>query len=238
MRTDLRWLVLRIDWFSRAKDLRQSGQSRDELNLSGTARTDKAEILLNKRSRFRPTFDVNDVQDKRLNWVTAEASLRKVEGGPQNANTNSAKVPPRTLYTRNEKKAIVKYIVKNNDIDRVKGRALWEEMEEELKIGRTWQSMKEHFIKSIVPNMDSFKIPANDKSSLRVYKGCVSTSQDDKISRPSVEGRTSTTLFNKEPLIMECQALDSPPRRPGGYTLNYLSILAPSLTSSDLESKF
>nr|CAD7196264.1 unnamed protein product [Timema douglasi] len=79
--------------------------------------------LLNKRSRFRPAFDVNDVQDKRLNWVTAEASWSRVEGGPQNANTNNAvpnKVPPRTLYTHNEKKAIVKYIVKNNGIDRVK----------------------------------------------------------------------------------------------------------------------
>nr|CAD7263534.1 unnamed protein product [Timema shepardi] len=127
---------------------------------------------LNKRSRFRPAFDVNDIQDKRLNWVTAEASWSRVEGGPQNANTNNAvpnKVPPRTLYTHNEKKAIVKYIVKNNGIDRVKGRALWEEMEEELKIGRTWQSMKEHFIKSIVPNIDSFKISANNKQCERKW---------------------------------------------------------------------
>nr|CAD7604715.1 unnamed protein product [Timema genevievae] len=45
MRTDLRWLVLRFDWFSCAKHLRQSGQSRDELNFNGTARADKAEIF-------------------------------------------------------------------------------------------------------------------------------------------------------------------------------------------------
>nr|CAD7409979.1 unnamed protein product [Timema cristinae] len=134
--------------------------------LDNSLQTEFLDLKLNKRSRFRPAFDVNDIQDKRLNWVTAEASWSRVEGGPQNANTNSAvpnKVSPRKLYTHNEKKAIVKYIVKNNGIDRVKGRALWEEMEEELKIGRTWQSMKEHFIKSIVPNIDSFKIPANNK---------------------------------------------------------------------------
>nr|CAD7448201.1 unnamed protein product [Timema bartmani] len=45
MRTDLRRLVLRFDWLSRAEHLRQSGQSRDELNFSGTARADEAEIL-------------------------------------------------------------------------------------------------------------------------------------------------------------------------------------------------
>nr|CAD7411714.1 unnamed protein product [Timema poppensis] len=45
MRTDLRWLALIFDWLSCAEDLRQSGQSRDKLNLSGTARADEAVIL-------------------------------------------------------------------------------------------------------------------------------------------------------------------------------------------------
>nr|CAD7265239.1 unnamed protein product [Timema shepardi] len=45
MRTDLRWLVLRFYWFSRAEHFNQSGQSSDELNLSGTVRSDKTEIL-------------------------------------------------------------------------------------------------------------------------------------------------------------------------------------------------
>nr|CAD7456204.1 unnamed protein product [Timema tahoe] len=38
MYTDLKWLFLRFDWFSCAEDLKQSGQSRDKLNFSGTAR--------------------------------------------------------------------------------------------------------------------------------------------------------------------------------------------------------
>nr|CAD7441046.1 unnamed protein product [Timema bartmani] len=46
MRTHLRRLVLRFDWFSRAEDLRQSGQSRDKSDLSRTARTDKAKNLV------------------------------------------------------------------------------------------------------------------------------------------------------------------------------------------------
>nr|CAD7444084.1 unnamed protein product [Timema bartmani] len=45
MRTDLRWLVLRFDWFLCAEHLGQSGQSRDELKFSGTARADQVEIL-------------------------------------------------------------------------------------------------------------------------------------------------------------------------------------------------
>nr|CAD7265347.1 unnamed protein product [Timema shepardi] len=45
MCTDLIWLVLRFDWFSPAEHLRQSGQSRDELNFSGTSRADEAEIF-------------------------------------------------------------------------------------------------------------------------------------------------------------------------------------------------
>nr|CAD7573273.1 unnamed protein product [Timema californicum] len=45
MRIDLRWLVLRFDWFSCAEHLKQSGQIRGELNLSGTAHADEAGIL-------------------------------------------------------------------------------------------------------------------------------------------------------------------------------------------------
>nr|CAD7462393.1 unnamed protein product [Timema tahoe] len=50
MHTDLRWLVLRIDWFARAEDRRQSGQSRDKLFFTRTARDDEEEIL--KRTRI------------------------------------------------------------------------------------------------------------------------------------------------------------------------------------------
>nr|CAD7591060.1 unnamed protein product [Timema genevievae] len=45
MRTDLKWLVLRFDRFSCAEHLGQSGRGRDELNFSGTARANEAEIL-------------------------------------------------------------------------------------------------------------------------------------------------------------------------------------------------
>nr|CAD7462914.1 unnamed protein product [Timema tahoe] len=45
MCTNLRWLLLRFDWFSRAEGLGQSGQSRDKLNFSRTVRADEAEIL-------------------------------------------------------------------------------------------------------------------------------------------------------------------------------------------------
>ncbi|CAG2061607.1 unnamed protein product [Timema podura] len=40
MRTYMRWLVLRFDWFSCVEHLGQSGQSRDELNFSEAARAD------------------------------------------------------------------------------------------------------------------------------------------------------------------------------------------------------
>nr|CAD7443905.1 unnamed protein product [Timema bartmani] len=46
MRIDLRWFVLRFDWFSCAEYIRQSRQRRDELNLSGTARADKVGNLV------------------------------------------------------------------------------------------------------------------------------------------------------------------------------------------------
>nr|CAD7201828.1 unnamed protein product [Timema douglasi] len=45
MRTDLRWLVLRFDWFLCAEHLGQSRQSRDEFNLSGTARANEADYV-------------------------------------------------------------------------------------------------------------------------------------------------------------------------------------------------
>lgn len=63
----------------------------------------------------------------------------------------------RVSYSRVEKEAILKYIINRDEYDRVRGRQMWQEMERRRTCpNRTWQSMKEHFLKTLVLQLDCF----------------------------------------------------------------------------------
>lgn len=74
----------------------------------------------------------------------------------------------RVSYTRAEKEAILKYIIDKNEYSRVKGRAVWQEIEKKgICPNRTWQSMKEHFLKTLIKQFDFFNfITAEQKREL------------------------------------------------------------------------
>ncbi|EEZ98702.1 hypothetical protein TcasGA2_TC001241 [Tribolium castaneum] len=55
-----------------------------------------------------------------------------------------------SLYSQDEEKKIVDYIVANNDFYRIKGDKLWQEMAEAQVVNRSWHSLKQHFRKRIV----------------------------------------------------------------------------------------
>ena len=58
------------------------------------------------------------------------------------------------MYSRQEDKKIIKYILENRRWEDVKGRAMWELLEQrEIVPGRTWQSLKERFLKIIKRNV-------------------------------------------------------------------------------------
>ncbi|XP_021942793.1 uncharacterized protein LOC110841492 isoform X2 [Zootermopsis nevadensis] len=62
-------------------------------------------------------------------------------------------------YLQAEEEEIVNYVVRHNAYGLVKGTALWKLMEENMVCKkRTWQSMKERFLKKILPNIKSFNL--------------------------------------------------------------------------------
>ena len=81
-----------------------------------------------------------------------------VEGNVDNTRSRTPKKSQRpshgNMYTRDEDKKIIRYILENNRYQDVKGRALWELMAERNELpGRTWQSLKERFLKVIRKNV-------------------------------------------------------------------------------------
>ncbi|KAJ9575972.1 hypothetical protein L9F63_007161 [Diploptera punctata] len=71
-------------------------------------------------------------------------------------------------YTKDEKMKILKYIINEKAYDSVKGRKFWEVMQaRRICPGRTWQSMKEHFMKQIVPNINKFDIAEDTAERLK-----------------------------------------------------------------------
>ncbi|XP_076058942.1 uncharacterized protein LOC143035818 isoform X2 [Oratosquilla oratoria] len=77
----------------------------------------------------------------------------------------------RREYTFEERKAIVKYIVKYRRYMEVKGRSLWVDMEKaKVCPHRSWESMKEHFRKVIVHRINEFDVDVSTAKKLcRLY---------------------------------------------------------------------
>nr|CAD7413697.1 unnamed protein product [Timema poppensis] len=68
-------------------------------------------------------------------------------------------------YSLKEEQTILKYIADNNMYDKVKGRQMWQFMASSRGINkRTWQSLKEHYIKSMIPRIDSFDLTKEEKN--------------------------------------------------------------------------
>ncbi|GAB6021545.1 Telomeric repeat-binding factor 2-interacting protein 1 [Chamberlinius hualienensis] len=67
-------------------------------------------------------------------------------------------------YSYNEQMTMLKYICKNKLQSEIGGNQIWKRMEEKnLLRERSWQSMKEHFRKKVLPQLHSYKISDNDK---------------------------------------------------------------------------
>lgn len=62
-------------------------------------------------------------------------------------------------YVDKERQAIISFISRHQCHNYVKGREIWQKAEAaQICPGRTWQSMKEHFIKKIIPNIKSYNL--------------------------------------------------------------------------------
>ncbi|XP_046394422.1 telomeric repeat-binding factor 2-interacting protein 1-like isoform X2 [Ischnura elegans] len=96
-------------------------------------------------------LDLNKYRDCKSDVEDADESLY-LEPRPSKQLKNI----PRP-YSDNEKKLIIDWIMRNKCYSAVGGNSIWIQMEsEEVLEGRSWQSMKEHFRKQIMPSIKKF----------------------------------------------------------------------------------
>lgn len=73
----------------------------------------------------------------------------------------------RAPYSIKEDEDILKFIIKQQAFDHIKGTLFWRKMESKAICPyRTWQSMKEHFRKKIVYNLNSHKFLSDEQKKL------------------------------------------------------------------------
>ena len=80
----------------------------------------------------------------------------------------------RAPYTRKEQIKILSYIVEKRAFEDLKGRNFWQKMEMDKVsvVPRSWQSLKEHFKKQIMPQINSFQLDPRVVSMIkRGFKG-------------------------------------------------------------------
>ena len=112
------------------------------------------------KERFRKTISKNiDKYDD----VVEDRAMRKrikqlyLEKKSNSLDDTGSSISSGKFYTAEEDKDILKFIVENNRLDDVKGRALWELMQERgVANGRSHQSMKERFRKTISKNIEDY----------------------------------------------------------------------------------
>lgn len=59
-------------------------------------------------------------------------------------------------FSGNDEKEILQYIVENKEIGLVLGNTLWKKIAQKKVPGRTWQSLKKHFLKHMLPNITKY----------------------------------------------------------------------------------
>ncbi|CAD5122703.1 DgyrCDS11111 [Dimorphilus gyrociliatus] len=70
----------------------------------------------------------------------------------------------RQAYTRSDDEAIIKYVWRSNGARLVRGRSLWTNLQDKLPKqlrGRTWMSLRERYLKIILPNLKNYQLAQN-----------------------------------------------------------------------------
>ena len=123
--------------------------------------------------------DGNERCAQEVQSSTSEQSLQgtTIQQGTKTPQTEPSNLPPEVetssssprkerfvskmrFYSKNEQQQIVDYIINTRSYQYIKGVQIWQEMQKSNEVcngRRTWQSMKEHFHKQIVPQLHKYK---------------------------------------------------------------------------------
>ncbi|KAJ9575973.1 hypothetical protein L9F63_007162, partial [Diploptera punctata] len=78
------------------------------------------------------------------------------DNSPKNSKINKLKLGRRP-YGESERRKIIEFIIKKNAYNQLTGNIFWQMMEaNQICPGRTWQSLKEHFRKKVLPMIEKY----------------------------------------------------------------------------------
>jgi hypothetical protein len=113
---------------------------------------DPVDVLLG----YKRWKDITEVEGEKVSDIEED----DFDADPPGSDSQSKQVFKsfRIPYSKKNQHEIVKFLVSHSAYKMVKGNSIWQRMEEGglCKGARTWQSMKEHFRKKIIPQIHSF----------------------------------------------------------------------------------
>ncbi len=105
----------------------------------------------------------------------------------------------RMPYTRRDRRAILEFIVRKKLYNLLKGKNCWKNMEvHKVCRGRTWQSMKEHFRKQILPQISTFDLTQRQVSRLKRAWAGENVSEDSDSEEPAMTRQNSRRRGTQE----------------------------------------
>ncbi|KAI2805090.1 hypothetical protein BLOT_004081 [Blomia tropicalis] len=172
------------------EELFKSIKSPNPIKNDGTNKRKKIKLHI---TNLNEQFNISDIEsnDDSLNEIQNEQSIQMRCKFDQFYSKDSRKD---TMYTQAEDKKIIEYIINNNSFRDIKGNELYKNMEKYFNKKRSWQSLKNRFLRTILPNFSliadllNIKIDhreifenANWKNtSISPTKSCPYTKQDDE----------------------------------------------------------
>lgn len=110
----------------------------------------------------------------------------------------------RRSYTRSEEMEILKYIIDHEAYYRLRGRAVWREMQE-AGVGRerTHESLKEHFKKSMAGRLSQNFYDIDEKKLFLIKQGYMATSVSKGSNNPTPSVSSRSAKQNSSSVTVE-----------------------------------
>lgn len=139
-----------------------------------------AQFRSNSVSMFSDDFDPNDVLEHKISWEQSMKEYKNISADSTSdpsassiceedvkrpltraSGPKTSKRSCRQEFTHLERKKMVEFIVKNKAFNQVTGTALWKRMHLQM-YNHTWQSLKEHFIKKVMPLIHTYNLSPDE----------------------------------------------------------------------------
>ncbi|XP_034245438.1 uncharacterized protein LOC117647667 [Thrips palmi] len=169
-----------------------------------------AQFRCNSISCFSAGFNPNDILQHKISWESAEHQYEKTSEESESeqsvsveetkhrltqANGPKKRCKKRVEYTQHDRKKIVDFIVQTQSFDQVLGKTLWKRMELKIK-NHSWQSLKEHFLKRVMPFIGTFNLSKDEINKFRSGMKAGSHSPNSNKSKSAYSSHEDDLILN------------------------------------------